>query len=229
MNVIRRHWYNIGLILAIGLLALAAIVGMNGLQLIVLLGFVSLLLHQLEEYGLPGGEAWILNEVFQPKGGPADRFPLNQNNAFFINVALWPVMLVPVFFPNLPWLAMGPLLFNAVGQFVVHGVRTNKQLKTIYNPGFATVLFCFIPVTIWYLIAAYNEGLVDWWQWLFTLLYTVPAMALAFVIGYGPLQHKDSKYPFDADEMGRFDRTRRLNHAGITPLPYPITDEHTTH
>lgn len=70
MNVIRRHWYNIGLILAIGLLALAAIVGMNGLQLIVLLGFVSLLLHQFEEYGLPGGEAWISTRCSSPRAAP---------------------------------------------------------------------------------------------------------------------------------------------------------------
>jgi hypothetical protein len=70
-------------------------------QLILLVNFVALMLHQFEEYGWPGGFPWIMNEVIRHRGGPTDRYPLNQNNAFFINVVLaWPFYLIPVFFPD---------------------------------------------------------------------------------------------------------------------------------
>ena len=224
MTFFRRHWYDIGLVLALITLVVAAIVGFTGLRLILLLEFVALLLHQFEEYHLPGGEPWILNEVSQPKGGPTDRFPLNQNNALFMNVVLWPVYLLPVFLPHVPWLAIAPLVMGAIGQFVVHAVLTTMKLKAVYDPGLATVLFGFIPLAVWYFITAYNEGIMDWWQWLFGIVYGAAVIGISFrVIGYGILQDKNSPYPFAAEEMSRFDRERRLRHAGITPLPYPPT------
>jgi hypothetical protein len=36
-------------------------------QLILLLNFAVLILHQFEEYAWPGGEPWIINEVMMPK------------------------------------------------------------------------------------------------------------------------------------------------------------------
>ena len=59
---------------------------LSTVQWILLLNFAVILIHQFEEYRYPVGEPWILNEVFQPKGGPVDRYPLNQLNATFINV-----------------------------------------------------------------------------------------------------------------------------------------------
>jgi hypothetical protein len=101
MQFIRRHWYNLGLALAVVAVVWALLGHLRTVQLILLLNFVALTLHQFEEYGWPGGFPWIMNEVIRPTGGPADRYPLNQNIAFFINVVLaWPFYLIPVFFPD---------------------------------------------------------------------------------------------------------------------------------
>jgi len=43
-------------------------------------------------------------------------------------------------------------------------------------------------------------------------------------LGYRVLADQNSRHPFDPVELGRFDRLRRLQHAGITPLP--LTPNH---
>jgi hypothetical protein len=76
-----RHWYDVGGIMALPVLIWAASDTWSFVQLILLLNFATILLHQLEEYHFPGGEPWILNAVLQAKGGRIDRYPLNQLNA----------------------------------------------------------------------------------------------------------------------------------------------------
>lgn len=217
----RRHWFDLGLVVGVAALVVGAIVGFRGLQLILLLNFATLLLHQFEEYRLPGGEQWILNEVSQPKGGPADSFPLNANSAAIGNVALWIPYLVPVFFPDVIWLGLTSVLFGAVGQFTVHVVQTNIKLRTLYNPGVFTVIVGWIPLAIWYLIVAYGEGRITSWQWLFVVLYGIGMIAFfGQLLTYGILKDNTGRFPFTREEMSRFDRRRRLAHAGITPLPF---------
>lgn len=73
MKFFLHHWYDIGAVLAVPTLLWAWLGGWSTVQLILLLNFAVLLIHQFEEYRLPGGEPWIINEVFQPRGGPVDR------------------------------------------------------------------------------------------------------------------------------------------------------------
>jgi hypothetical protein len=158
MPFIRRHWYTLGL--AVGAVAVAwAISGrLSTVQVILLLNFVSLVLHQFEEYAWPGGEPWLINEVMQPKGGPADRYPLNQNNAFFMNVPLaWSFYLLPVFFPSVVWLGLAPVVFG-FAQLFGHTIPPIKKFKSIYSPGLAAVAFGHVPAGIWYLVHVHSEG-----------------------------------------------------------------------
>ncbi|MGW8566683.1 HXXEE domain-containing protein [Isoptericola sp. NPDC055881] len=223
MGLIRRHWYDFGLVIALAILAVQAIAApFEGVQLILLLNLVVLLLHEVEEYRLPGGEPWILNEVVNAKGDRPERYPLNQNGAAIGNILFWVFFAVPVFFPDQIWLAIVPILMGCVGQLVVHGVQTNLKLKTWYNPGLATVVFGFIPVGIWYFVTVYSAGGIAWTQWLLGLAYGLPVMIFLFVVlGFGILADKNSPYPFTRDEMSRWGREKRLLHAGITPRPLP--------
>jgi hypothetical protein len=127
MRFVRRHWYSLGLAVA-GIAAVWAYVNaLTTVQLFLLLNFIVLLLHQFEEYAWPGGEPWIINEVMQPKGRRPDRYPLNQNNAFVINVPLaYSFYLVPVFFPEAVWVGLAPVLFG-FGQFVGHGIANKPE------------------------------------------------------------------------------------------------------
>ena len=136
MKTLRRHWYNIGLYVAIVAAIYLAFAwsGIQILQRLLILNFIAMLIHQFEEYAWPGGEPAIMNMVIQPSDIP-NRYPLNQNSAMAANLLYsYGFCLVPIFFPDLIWLGLAPML-AAVSQLIVHGILNNLKLKSIYNPG----------------------------------------------------------------------------------------------
>ena len=211
MKFIRRHWYVIGLLFSAAAVLWACLGDLRTVQIILLLNFAVLPVHQFEEYAWPGGEPWIINEVMNKKGSRPDRYPLNQNNAFFINVVLaFPFYLVPVFFPDLVWLGLAPTLFG-FSQIVVHGFLNNKKLKSLYNPGMAAVVLGHIPIGIWYLVEVHSKGMITIWDWVFAVAYMAIFIGVGTLrIGYGLLADEDSAYPFAPEEMERFGRQDRL-------------------
>ena len=225
MNAFRRHWYSLGLIPAA---VMAAWLAWNWndivwVQKLLALNFIVLILHQFEEYAWPGGFPWICNEVLTPKpGGPPDRYPLNQNNAAFINVFGWLFYLVPVLLPHVIWLGFGQMLFGLVGQVIVHGVIINSKLKTWYNPGLVAVMLGHVPLAILYFMEVFSRGAARWWDLVFGILY------LGFFAGVimqrialgGPLASPNSRYPFATEEMNRNNREGRLRRAGIEPRSF---------
>jgi len=219
-NYVIRRWYDIGLMLAALAIVWLMVGDLGRMQLILVLNFVVLVLHQFEEMRWPGGSPWILNEVFNRRDGPADRYPLNQANCAFINITAWAFYLVPVILPGAVWLGIAQVLFGMVGQLIVHGVVINIRLKTIYNPGLAAVVLGHVPLGIWYLVEVNGQGLVNGWDWLFGVL-----MLAAFVggimlrLGYGLMSDKNTRYPFEPWEMARWNRIQHLTRTGITPLP----------
>jgi hypothetical protein len=220
MNAFRRHWYSIGLVWAVIAIAWALLGHLPTVQMILLLNFAVLILHQFEELGWPGGFPWMYNEVVNPKGGPADRYPLNQNNNLFINVwAAYPFCLIPVFFPTALWLGLAMVLFG-VGQFVVHAFVNNSKLRSLYNPGLATVVLGFLPLGAWYLFEVYSHQSVPPWNWGIAVVCMAFFSGVVMVrIGFGFLADKNSPYPFAPEEIERFDRSGHLARLGIAEGP----------
>jgi uncharacterized protein with HXXEE motif len=219
MQFFRRHWYSFGLVWAIIATAWALLGRLPTVQMILLLNFATLALHQFEEYGWPGGFPWIYNEVVVPSGGPADRFPLNQNSALFINVVGWGFCLVPAVFPNQLWLGLAMVLFT-LGQLIYHGVVTNRKFKSLYNPGLAAVVFGHVPLGIWYLTEVYSKSTVTLRDWLLAVVYLGCFIGVVMrLIGFRILAAKDSPYPFAPEEMERFDRSGHLVRLG-TPSDF---------
>lgn len=212
MKFLRRHWYDIGGVVAI-VAAACLVIFWNRLEVLAriqLMSFIAILVHQYEEYGFPGGEPAVTNMVMQPSDLP-DRYPLNQNSAMIGNVLVaYTVYLLPVFFPHVIWLGLAPILMG-MGQFIVHGVITNYKLKSFYNPGLGAVVFLHIPIGIYYIYYIVSNGLATGADWLVGVVYLVVLMA---VVGrgvtYGVLASRDSQYPFDQDEMERFQVKEKL-------------------
>ena len=73
---------------------------------------VALLLHQCEEYRVPGHFPGQFNaEVL--KSETPDRYPLNTQSAMINNAALlYPFYLLPVLFPKKVWLGLAPVLLG---------------------------------------------------------------------------------------------------------------------
>ena len=65
MNFLRRHWYNVGGVIAAAttIYAVFSWRDLNLTSALLLMNFIALLVHQFEEYGWPGGEPAIMNIV----------------------------------------------------------------------------------------------------------------------------------------------------------------------
>jgi len=212
MKFFRRHWYDIG-----GVIAMISIViliflwnDFGFLRRLLFMNFIALLVHQYEEYGFPGGEPAIMNMVIQPSDTP-NRYPLNQNSAMIINVlAAYFFYLMPVFFPDGIWLGIAPTLFG-IAQFIIHGIVTPKKLGQFYNPGLAAVLLLHFPIggyIIYYIIANHLATPVDWIAgivYMFAFTFTT-----LMKMTYTWLADKNSPYIFPEEEMKRFDVPSKL-------------------
>ena len=217
MQSLRRHWYSVGLVWAVIAIGWAMLGRLPTVQMILLLNFATLTLHQFEEYGWPGGFPWIHNEIVAPSGGPGDRFPLNQNSALFINTVSWVFCFMPVLFADRLWLGLAMVLFT-FGQLIYHGVVTNLKFKSIYNPGLAAVVLSHVPLAVWYLVEIYSNSKVTLSDWVLAVAYLGCFIGgVMQLIGFKILAAKDSPYPFAPEEMERFDRrghVARLSNAG---------------
>jgi hypothetical protein len=212
MSFLRRHWYNLGLGVAIlcGIYLAFAWGGLDILQRLLLMNFLAILLHQFEEYGFPGGEPAIMNMVLQPSPTP-ERYPLNQQSAMVTNVvASYLFYLIPVFVPTVIWLGLAPMLFGIL-QVIVHGIATNVKLKALYNPGLGAVVLLHIPLGACYIHYIQSNGLASLGDWVLSVVYVgLFAFLVVNKMTYTWLSDKNSPYPFTEEEMKRFSVQEKL-------------------
>ncbi|WP_407887647.1 HXXEE domain-containing protein [Levilactobacillus sp. N40-8-2] len=214
MTFLRNHWYDIGGVVGV---CMALIIwhnwgSMSTLLKIAVLNFFVILWHEFEEFRFPGGEPAITNLAMQPStDGPADRYPLNQNNAMVINVvAAYVCYLLPVFFPEIIWLSFMPIVFGLT-QLVMHVILTPIKIHALYSPGELAVVFGHLPLGIWWFVYTISNGLLGWLDVLFGLLYIVAFIGIFMLkIGYGILQSTSSPYVFPKAEFERAGYAKRI-------------------
>lgn len=216
LRFLRRHWHDIGLFSALVATAYL-IVTWNWavhLQELLLLNFIVVLLHQFEEYSWPGGFPAVANVVLLPSANP-ERYPLNQNSSMVANLIFaYGFYLVPVFFPNVIWLGLAPVLVGGTIQFIGHVIYVNLKLRSFYSPGVATTVFGHVPIAAFYIYQISIHQLADGWDWLLAVVYMIVFVSLNFgVLEQLILGDKNSPYPFDEDEMERFDIQGKLERA----------------
>ncbi len=210
MKWYRHNWYYVGPVFVAAALIYVA-VGWNSLdaiQRVLLVGFALVPLHEFEEYGWPGGEPAIMNKVIQPSDRP-NRYPLNQNSAMIVNVAWYPFALAALIVPDARWLGLGTLLFW-VGQFVIHGIVTNKKLHTVYNPGTLTMLLG-LALLVYYVSYVESSDSLTVWDWIGGIAVTASfAVIFLMKMTYSWLADRDSPYHFTDAEMARFNVDDKL-------------------
>ena len=167
MNLLRKHWFDLG-----GLLALISAVYLalnfstfHKQQTILWLSLISLFIHQLEEYRYPGYFPGMVNSAVYQSDRP-DRYPLNTQTSLIVNVVMgWAAYLLAALFgEQSKWLGIGTVLIS-LGNFVAHTFLFNIKGRTLYNPGMFTSIALFLPVAIWYystLIADPHTRTTDW-------------------------------------------------------------------
>ena len=134
--------------------------------------------------------------------GGTDRYPLNQFSAMLTNVLIaYICYLLPVFFPEVIWLGLAPILFGCVFQVMLHLVVFLIKFHHFYNSGLAAVLCIHVPCGIIYIYQTASQGLLTGSQWLFTGIYLVSMILFTISCGQIFFSKKDSKYPFDKKEI----------------------------
>ena len=213
MSYYVRNWYNVGLAIFI---ALAFFIGFWGdlidpLQRILTLSFMALLIHQFEEYGVPGGFPAIMNMVWQEEKEVPDRFPLNRRTAFIVNIIVaYPMYILAIIFPALIWYGIATMLFG-IAQFLIHGIWINIKMKSFYNPGQGAVILLHIPVGIYYFWYITVNGLVQPWDWIVGLICLPILAAVGVALPVRALQNKESPHAFSDIEMKRFNVAEKMN------------------
>ncbi len=205
MKFWRRNWYYIGGVLFV---ALSFFMGFWGsifsrIQVILIFSFMALLVHQFEEYALPGGFPSISNIVVMGEKKVPERYPLNANQCFISNVFLaYPFYIIPVFLPNVIWLGLAQVMLGMF-QLIAHGIVVNIRLKSPYNPGLAAVVFLHMPIGIYYMWYVTANSLASIGDFVIGFIAFVVAAIILFLLPIRLLASKESKYPFtDAEVYG---------------------------
>ena len=203
MKFWRRNWYYIGGVLFV---ALSFFMGFWGslfsrIQVILIFSFMAMLVHQFEEYGWPGGFPSIVNIIQFKETQNPDRYPFNQNLCFVDNVfTTYTFYIVPIFFPNLIWLALAQTL-AALIQVPAHGIFMNRTLKGFYNPGLGATVFLQVPLAIYMIWYVSTNSLATGWDFVFGAIGGIVGYALCFGVPVMLMRDRNSKYPFAPEEM----------------------------
>ncbi|WP_026784900.1 HXXEE domain-containing protein [Pleomorphomonas koreensis] len=214
MKFLHRHWYDLSLFIGLAILGVLALWwdSFSILQRLSIANLAVIFFHFFEEFGFPGGFGKMANTLYFKTTPDPRRFPLNQNAVMIGN---WSVAVLfyipPIFFPQVMWLGLLPMLFGAMQMFA-HGILNNVLLKRAglrwgYNSGLVTAFFGHLPLAIAYGYYVETMGLASAWDWVIGAIGVVVAYGLVFrMLIMKNLEDEHSPWPFDDVEMARFDR-----------------------
>ncbi|MDO8307005.1 MAG: HXXEE domain-containing protein [Actinomycetota bacterium] len=195
-----RHWFDVGGVLG---LILAAVLGFTGssmstLSLLLWISLLSLLAHQVEEWRRPGWFPGMLNVVLFRSADPW-RFPLNVRSGLAVNVGVGWVgyVLAALLAERALWLALATITVS-IGNCVLHLAVIPMRGRMPYNPGMATSLVLFLPISAWFLIGFWSSmSLLD------VLLGLAVGLALNVggVVGLIRVMESPSAPPFEARQV----------------------------
>jgi len=206
MQFYRRNWYYIGGILFVALSFSMGFWGGNvrPIQLILIYSFMALLVHQFEEYGLPGGFPTLFNVIMNGETKAPDRFPQNSNLAMVVNVALaYPFYIAAILIPDVIWLGLATMFFG-LSQIFFHGIVINRSLKSFYNPGLAACVFLHGPIGIYYIWYVAIHGLAGPGDYIGGVIGTILAAVVIVALPVRIFSSRETQYPFSRAEMERF-------------------------
>lgn len=207
-----KYWPHVGL----GVSAVAGVLlaifwsDMSVLARIHTLNFMVLGIHQFEEYVCPGGMGVVMNKMqstitFSPlykENAPIDRYPLNMMNSMVGNsFAFYLIYTLPIFFSDIVWLGMGPILFGMGFQVMMHCIVGNIKLGCFYNPGMAAVLLGHVPLGIWFFVHLSKDGMLTKGNLIGGVAYLVVFTVVFMLVTYKVCASFDDKWAYSEEEM----------------------------
>ncbi|WP_439818849.1 HXXEE domain-containing protein [Weissella paramesenteroides] len=172
--------------------------------------YITMCLHQLEEYRFPGGFVWGFNKMLFNSDQP-DRYPGNRLSAVFVDIFAMFLAGPFLYWHYTPAMAMCFALFaiiEVLGHFMF-GIlalrRYHTQGKeTIYFPGSFTSWIFFAPLSIVLIHELVSTSLMvanQWW-------WAIGCLIAYFIIGFAwptfGFINRDTPYIYDEEPREGF-------------------------
>jgi len=198
LSFLRRHWFDVGLALALIVALFLIFDRFHGLSLLLWINLIALFLHQFEEYRFPGGFPGMMNRVMFSSDQP-DRFPLNSNTALIINLGVgWLLyFLAALFGTKLVCLGMAVILVST-GNFIAHTFLFNIKGKTHYSPGMATAILLFLPISVYFFYLVIMGNLASPLDWVLGIVLGIALNYLGILKMIDWLKNRNTPYIFPA-------------------------------
>ena len=125
------------------------------------------MLHEFEEYVLPGGfKSFFNHDTVFASPEPGNNTPLSDGYVFFVNiVTVWGwAILGALLAPVAPWVGFGLVLWNVAINCVQHTVIFQIRHEG-YNPGLITTMLLLLPFSTFIIIYVIQNGVlspIDW-------------------------------------------------------------------
>ncbi|MGN0158935.1 MAG: HXXEE domain-containing protein [Brotaphodocola sp.] len=212
MDFLRNNWYRIGLMFFI-VCAYAVIFGgyekLSDLQRLLLASLMVLPVHQFEEYAMPGGGPVVINRVFWGEKEGYRNYPGNWNSIMIVNLSAYVFYIAALFLPEMFWLGIATMLFNLF-QVLGHVFEMNIKGKTWYNPGMATSVFLFLPISVIYLCKV--APLVSGSVWGIAVAALAAILVLTVILPVQLLKNPESPYGIPKWQLEQFEKNSKRFH-----------------
>lgn len=207
-----NNWYYIGGIIFAILALLLGLFGdqINPMRRIMIVLYMCLLVHQYEEYAIPGGFPAAWNYGVSGEKEIFNRYPLNTKSAFIVNICCaYPIYILGIVFSSFLPLCIFVTYFT-MPQILMHGILMNSKMRTFYNPGVATAAFVMLPAGIYSLWFIGTHYTFPSWYWWVPLLFQ-PVAALCFIgLPIKLCQNKSTSSAFPDRDINGFSIQNRI-------------------
>ncbi|HRP01019.1 MAG TPA: HXXEE domain-containing protein [Candidatus Kapabacteria bacterium] len=208
MDIFRKHWFDIGGILAVATLVLVYIFSsyLSNYQIIMYLSLTSLFFHQLEEYRIVGTFPGMINRVMFNSDLP-DRFPLNTNTSLIINVYIgWTLyLLAAIVGTNGVWLGIASMMVS-LGNIIAHTFLFNIKGRTLFNAGLITSWLLFAPCIFIFTIIVVDSKVASSIDYLLGVLLGILINIFGVFKPITILANRDTNYIFKNSQLLKCDR-----------------------
>lgn len=165
-------------------------------QKLVAMIYIILPFHVWEEWRFPGGFGFQYNWVTADSKTP-DRYPMDQLSDMITVFVFMLTGITQLIYGATPSILITHTIFAAaeVGAHCYFGIKMKQRLasrgkRTIYNPGLATALLCFLPVFI-ACISTLSQMSLTFKDFLGAAVLEI----LFFIIVFGPERVKRERSP----------------------------------
>ena len=192
-----NHWFDISVFLA-GFVALIAIFApLTIVQKLLLASIITLFLHFFEEFGWPGGFAYMGVKLLLGSD-EKDSAKWNSNNlsSMYGNWGfLLLIYVLPLFVPAASVFTLAAMMFN-FAELLMHLILFNVRLKQCYNPGLITAVFGLTPISLYYFTSVFDASMFVWYDYALAVLWFAFVFWLCFRSPLYWWLGKKEGYPF---------------------------------